>query len=96
MRSYSASVRPSSRCGAVSGAAHGDRRDGERERLEQPAAVGGAGERVDRVLGVRHQPEHVALLVAHARDVVLRAVGVLPGRVAEHHLLRRRELLRGA
>ena len=33
------------------------------QRLEQPAAVGRAGERVDRVLGVRHQPHHVPRLL---------------------------------
>ena len=41
-----------------------------RERLEQPPAVGRAGERVDRVLGVRHQAHHVAARVADAGDVV--------------------------
>ena len=43
-------------------------------------------QRVDRVLGVGHQAEHVAALVAHAGDVVQRAVEVLAGRVAQHHL----------
>ena len=32
--------------------------------------------RLDRVLGVRHQAHHVALLVAHAGDVAGRAVRV--------------------
>ena len=38
------------------------------------------------MLGVRHQPEHVARGVADPRDVVLRAVGVLAGGVTEHDL----------
>ena len=30
------------------------------QRLEDPQPVGRAGQRIDRVLGMRHQPEHVA------------------------------------
>src|SRR4051812_3655800 len=50
--------------------------------FEQLETVGAAGQRVDRVLGVRHQPDNVARGVADPGDVVLRAVGVLAGRVA--------------
>ena len=84
MPSYSASVRPSSRCGA---AANVRPRRGPCERLEQPPAVGGPGERVHRVLGVRHQAHHVAGLVADAGHVVHRPVRVVAGRVAQHDLL---------
>ena len=45
--------------------------------------VVGAGERIDRVLGVGHQAEHVAGLVGNAGDVANRAVRVLARRVAE-------------
>ena len=61
--------------------------------------VGRAGQRVDRVLGVRHQPDHVAGFVADPGDVADRAVGVVPVGVAVgdlppllelvEHLLRR-------
>src|SRR3954468_3919987 len=56
-----------------------------RHRPEDGQAIGGAGQRVDGVLGVRHQAEDVARLVAHARDVALRAVVV--GGVAQHDLI---------
>ena len=45
--------------------------------------VGRAGERLGRVLGVRHQPDHPAVGRRDARDVAHRAVGVVA--VAEHH-----------
>ena len=48
-------------------------------------------QRIDRVLGVRHQAEHVSRLVAHAGDVAHRAVAVL--RIAQHELARRLQLL---
>jgi hypothetical protein len=38
------------------------------------------------VLGVRHQPEHVARRVRDAGDVARRAVEVVPGRVAQRDL----------
>ena len=53
IRSYSASVSPSSRWRAH----HAATSAADAEQL-QP--VGGAGQRVDRVLGVRHQPDDVA------------------------------------
>src|SRR3954454_8397833 len=92
--SYSRSVRPSaSACsspGTACVAASGmDGPTHPSHRLEDRQPVGRrAAQLVDRVLGVRHEPEHVAGLVAHARDVVLRAVRVLAGRVAQHDLLR--------
>ena len=49
-------------------------------------AVGRAGQRVDRVLGVGHQADDVAARVADAGDVGDRAVGVLSGAVAKHDL----------
>ena len=52
-------------------------------RLEQLQAVGRAGQRVDGVLGMRHQADDVAALVADAGDVVERAVGVVARCVAE-------------
>src|SRR6266480_1170948 len=44
-----------------------------RQGLEQRQSVRRAGERVDGVLGMGHQPEDVAVLVRHAGDVLLRA-----------------------
>ena len=65
----------------------------ERGRLEQPEPVGRAGQRVDGVLGMRHQPDDVAGRVADARDVARRAVEAVAGRVAEHDLAVRLELV---
>ena len=45
--------------------------------FEHAQPVRGPGQRVDRVLGVRHQPEHVAGRVADPGDVADRAVGVV-------------------
>src|SRR5688500_16116397 len=83
MSSYSAAVSPSARASPTPGSAavSGTRRH-PREGLEDCQPVLGAGERVDGVLGVGHETEHVAGLVGHAGDVVLGAVGVVPGRVA--------------
>ena len=52
-------------------------------RLEDLQPVGRAGQRIDRVLGVGHQAEHVAGFVADAGDVVLGSVRVLARRVAQ-------------
>src|SRR5947208_1794325 len=54
--------------------------------LEEMQPVGRAGQRIDRVLRVGHEPDDVAGLVAHARNVVLRTVGVLAGSVAKDDL----------
>src|SRR3954471_11673446 len=83
-RAYSARVRPRATASSTEGRRSAD--TFAQDRLEQVQAVGRAGERVDRVLRVGHQPDDVAGLVAHARDVVLGAVGVLPGGVAQHDL----------
>src|SRR5205085_6274607 len=90
--SYSAAVRPSaiasSTVGVTSVARSGN---GHLERLRdraqdaQPVARA-AHELVDRVLGVGHETEDVAPLIAHARDVAQRAVEVLARRVAQHDL----------
>src|SRR5271166_5618011 len=89
--SYSARVSPSASASSSVGsvALSGTRAlGGERHRAEDAEAVGGAaGELLDRVLGVRHQPEHVAGGVAHAGDVVARAVEVVARGVAEHDLV---------
>src|SRR3954449_10242022 len=77
MSSNSASVSPSA-------SARSTVRMGHRE--EDLQAVGRAGERIDGVLGVRHEPEDVAGLVADAGDVVRRAVGVCVLRVAQEDL----------
>src|SRR5205814_2608935 len=55
------------------------------ERAKQKRAVGGSGERIDRVFGMRHQPHDVALGVDEAGDSGDRAVGAL-ALVAEHDL----------
>ena len=52
--------------------------------LQQHAAVGRAQQLLDRVLGVRHQRRHVALVVGHAGHRADRAVGVVA--VAQQHL----------
>ena len=102
--SYSARVSPSASASSTLGGASATAVDGgvravpqrtralhrEAHRLEDPQPVGGAADQlVDRVLGVGHQPEHVARLVAHAGDVVQRAVEVLARRVAQHDLAAR-------
>src|SRR3954451_5002324 len=56
-----------------------------RHGAEEDQAVGRAGQRIDRMLGVGHQAEDVALLVAHAGDSALGAVVV--GGVAQHDLV---------
>src|SRR3954452_2767318 len=81
-RVYSSRVRPSSTPRAAwSG------NEGAVKALEELQAVGAAGEGVDRVLGGRHEAEDIALGVAHAGDVVLGAVGVVAGGVAQDNLL---------
>ena len=60
------------------------------ERREDERAVGGAEQRIDGMLGVRHQAHHVAALVADARDVVDGAVARLA--VAQHDLVVRLQL----
>ena len=47
------------------------------ERLEEHDAVGRAEQRIARALGMRHQPDDVAALVADAGDVVEAAVRVV-------------------
>src|SRR4051812_19710350 len=76
---YSSSVRPRASASSSAGS-----NAGMRHRAEDHETVVGARERVDRVLGVGHEPEDVALLVAHAGDVALGAV-VVDG-VAQDHL----------
>src|SRR5207247_1276091 len=56
------------------------------QRLEDRAAADRAAQRVDGVLGVRHESHDVARLIGDAGDVAQRAVRVLPGRVAEDYL----------
>src|SRR3954466_2427843 len=85
MRVYSSGVRPSSTARAAwSG------NEGAVKALEELQAVGAAGEGIDRMLGMRHQAEHVAFGIAHARDVVLGAVGIVAGDVAQDDLLLRK------
>src|SRR5215213_3607039 len=83
MSAYSDSVRPSSSALPSPGTVSDKDTSGA---LEQLQAVGGAEQRVDRVLGVRHEPDDVAALVADARDVVRRPVRVAVVRVAQHDL----------
>src|ERR1700730_11777856 len=78
LSSYSASVSPSSRCGldedvTLNMGSH---------RLEDRQPVRRAGELVDGVLGVGHETEHVAVVVADAGDVVSGPVRVLARGVA--------------
>src|SRR4051812_13448624 len=54
-------------------------------RPEDDQAVLRPRERVHRVLGMRHEPEDVARLVADAGDVARRAVMI--GRIAQDHLV---------
>src|SRR4051794_8017440 len=81
--SYSASVRPRSRCFVSGGDAAGNVLA---DRLADGKALRRAREPVDGVLGMRHEAEDVAGGVARAGDVAQRAVGVLPRRVAQEHL----------
>src|SRR5215212_4003491 len=80
---YSPRVRPSATASSTVGseALGGDALTNG--ALEQLQPVGRAGERVDGVLGVRHEADHVALGVGDAGDVVRRAVRVAVVRVAE-------------
>src|SRR5689334_5336152 len=77
--SYSGSVSPRAMASLSDGSAD------KAHRPEDQQAVVGTRERVDGVLGVGHEPEDVARLVADAGDVVERAVVV--GRVAQHDLV---------
>src|SRR2546429_3220212 len=90
MSSYSPRVSPSAMASSAVGsvAASGMRALGRHpDRLEDPQTVAGAPDQLlDGVLGMRHQPEDVAGLVAHAGDVAQRSVEVLSGGVAEHDL----------
>ena len=79
MPSYSASVRPSSRC-AADVLTRGDQLvHVRRERREQRAAVGGPGERVHGVLGVGHQPHHVPGALATPAMSLTDPFGFWPG-----------------
>src|SRR5690349_8067622 len=69
-RAYSGSVRPSARASLSVGA-------DKAHRPEDQQSVVGSRERVDGVLGVGHEPEDVARLVADTGDVARRAVVVL-------------------
>src|SRR3954467_6161825 len=79
-RWYSSAVRPRATASSTLGS-----NCCMRHRAEDGQAVRRAGQRVDRVLGVGHQAEDVARLVAHARDAALGAVVI--GDVAQHDLL---------
>src|SRR3712207_540471 len=80
---YSSRVSPSATASSTLGsAAVSD--TGEGDGLEELQAVGRAGERVDRVLGVRHEADDVALGARDAGDVVRRPVRVAVVGVAEH------------
>src|SRR5262249_13655375 len=46
------------------------------KRLEQRPAVDAAGERIDEVLRMRHQPQHVEALVEDPGDSVARSVRI--------------------
>src|SRR5947209_17733636 len=99
MSSYSLSVSPSARWrGSASAAMSGGDvlaltpADGLGDRREELQPVDRAAERIDRVLGVRHQAEDVARRAAHPGDVVDRAVRVVPRRIPQHDLPARVEL----
>src|SRR4051794_13461535 len=77
MSSNSASVRPSA-------CARSTVRMGHRE--EDLQAVGRAGERIHRMLGMRHEAEDVAGGVAHTGDVVRGAVRIAIVRVLQEDL----------
>src|ERR1700727_1069478 len=93
IRSYSESVRPSARWreSVLLAIAAGERSDGDAvgnlvpDRLKQQQAVGRARQRIDGVLGMWHQPEHVPGLVTDAGDVAQRPVGVVAGRISQQH-----------
>src|SRR5205085_11416994 len=68
-----------------------DLTSGVDERREDQRAVGRAEQRVDRVLGVRHQAEAVAVLVRYSGDARNRAVERL--RVPEDDLAARLDLV---
>src|SRR3954447_24242036 len=93
MPSYSASVSPSSRACSSPGSDSDVLLEVLMDRGEDLQAVDRAGERIDGVLGMGHEPEDVARRVAHAGDVAQRAVGVVAGRVAEQDLPARLELV---
>src|SRR6478609_3829848 len=84
IRAYSSSLRPSSRYGwSRSGVASAsltvsDTDEPLQHGGEEPEPGGGrAGEGLDRVLGVRHQADHVAPLVGDARDAAVGPGGVV-------------------
>src|SRR3954452_3396686 len=81
--SYSASVRPSSRWRPATASGVDEPGDMLADRLAELEAVARAGERVDGVLGMGHEPEDVSRVVDHAGDVVERAVRVVPGGIAQ-------------
>src|ERR671930_1295967 len=88
----SSSVRPSARCGASALATRSDPREGRREEGgEHRLPARGPDVRVNGVLGMRHQTDHVPRLVPNPGDRVGRTVGVrvvvertVGGAVAEH------------
>src|SRR3954451_17309946 len=77
-RTYSLSVSPRAIASSSDGA-------DKAHRAEDQEAVVRPRQRVDRVLGMGHEPEDVARLVADAGDAARRAVVVLG--VAEDHLV---------
>src|SRR5436309_1919583 len=79
--------RPSLRAAWPCRRSYGGGLDSDADRLKDLQPVRRAARQLlDRVLGVRHQAEHVARLVADAGDVVDRAVEVLPRRIAQDDL----------
>src|SRR3954471_3329917 len=79
-RRYSSGVSPSATASSSVGS-----NAGMRHGAEDHEAVGRAGQRVDGVLGVGHEPEDVAGVVADAGDPALGAVVV--GGVAQHDVV---------
>src|SRR5687768_10260868 len=83
-RSYSSLLRPCSAtsAGVIAGSpgrgatAATLRRHAGEDRLQKTDSILGAEERAARALRMRHQPEHVALLVDDPGDVALGAVGI--------------------
>src|SRR5512134_3864261 len=95
---YSSGLRPwrAMRSGVMTGSCMAILAGRGREAVEEGQAVLGAEQAFGGAFGVRHQADNIPALVADARDVVRRAVGIglrrdgaLGSRVAEDHLPRR-------
>ena len=75
-RAYSSALSPKARASALIDACARSRGERRSEAVEQRLAVGAAHQRIDQILGVRHQAEHAQVRAVDAGDAAGAAVAV--------------------